>query len=289
VTVAARSARAVAWPPDPEARPGEQLIRRLVRMRRALRTAVLTVIGGAVVAHLFADLLVAWLAQPMVRVWTELAPGNPGMGDPTLYFKSPTEPFIAELVMSLWAGVFLASPLLFAQLWRLVAPGLRRRAGLTWALALGSSAMFLGGALFCHQLVLPAAYRFLIGYGEANLAEMSSLLGLDPGTTLGLQPSLMIGDYLSLTRRLLLAFGLVFELPIVMFILSWLGLVTARGLWRFNRWAIVLSFAVAAVLTPGPDVISQVMLAAPMVVFYNLSIAVAWMVERRRSAQDLAY
>lgn len=288
MTAAARSARDAASPRGPGQRPGEQLIRRLVRMRRALRTAALTVIGGAVVAHVFADVLVAWLAQPLVGVWAELSPGNPGMGDPTLYFKSLTEPFIAELVMSLWAGLFLASPLLFAQLWRLVAPGLRRRPGLTAALALGSAAMFLGGALFCHQLVLPAAYRFLIGYGEANLAEMNSLLGLDPGASLGLQPSIMIGDYLSLTRRLLLAFGLVFELPIVMFILSWLGLVTARGLWRFNRWAIVLCFVVAAILTPGPDVISQLMLAAPMVVFYNLSIGVAWMVERRRSAQDPA-
>src|SRR4029079_18038693 len=105
---------------------------------------------------------------------------------------------------------------------------------------------------------------------------------------IALQPLLGMDAYLSFVKKLLLAFGLVFELPLVLFFLSLAGVVTHRGLWRFNRWFTVIAFIVAAVLTPGPDVISQIFMALPMIVLYNLSIVLAYLVARRRAAAAAA-
>ena len=91
---------------------------------------------------------------------------------------------------------------------------------------------------------------------------------------------LMMQDYLDLTRDMMLAFGAVFELPLLIYFLSMVGLVTHRGLWKFNRWFVVIAFVVGAILTPSPDVVSQMMMATPMIVLYNLSILIAWRVTR---------
>jgi sec-independent protein translocase protein TatC len=134
-----------------------------------------------------------------------------------------------------------------------------------------SAVMFTGGALFCFYLALPNVYDFLLGYA-------------DPEN----KPVLMMQLYLDLTRDMMLAFGAVFELPLLILFLSMVGMVTHRGLWKFNRWFVVIAFVVGAVLTPTPDVVSQVVMAGPMIVLYNLSILLAWAVTARREKADAA-
>ena len=118
-------------------------------------------------------------------------------------------------------------------------------------------------------------YGFLIGYGGHDL-----------------QPMIMMSDYLDLTRDMMLAFGAVFELPLLIYFLALIGLVTHRGLWKFNRWFIVLAFIIGAILTPSPDAVSQIMMATPMVVLYNASILLAWRItvkrERKQAAEQAA-
>jgi sec-independent protein translocase protein TatC len=134
-----------------------------------------------------------------------------------------------------------------------------------------SAVMFAGGALFCFYFVLPNLYDFLLGYASAEY-----------------KPILMMQSYLDLTRDMMLAFGAVFELPLLIYFLAMVGLVTHRGLWKFNRWFVVIAFIVGAVLTPSPDVVSQIMMALPMIVLYNISILLAWSVTSKREKADVA-
>src|SRR6185436_2203639 len=185
-------------------------------------------------------------------------------------FSKPTEPFWVYMSVAMWAGIFVASPLIFYQLWRFIAPGLyktERRIGLLFAFF--SAVFFISGALFCYQFVLENLYTFLLSYADKNL-----------------QPQIMMGEYFDLTKDMMLAFGAVFELPLLIFFLAMVGLVTHRSLWKFNRWFIVLAFIIGAILTPSPDVISQIMMAVPMIVLYNLSILLAWRVTVKRERAD---
>jgi sec-independent protein translocase protein TatC len=187
--------------------------------------------------------------------------------------------------LAFWVGLIAAAPILFYQLW----VGLTRsrfpaQTRLALPFASATAACFVGGALFCYVVVLPVAFDFFLGYSNANLVTMASSLGLDGKAAhpMALKPALFIAPFLALTIRMLLAFGLVFELPIAIFFLSSIGLVTHRHMWRFSRWAIVLAFVLAAVLTPGPDLLSQVLMALPLLGLYNLSILIAWVMTRRR-------
>src|SRR5207302_7606303 len=101
-----------------------------------------------------------------------------------------------------------------------------------------------------------------------------------------LKPMIAMRDYVDLTRDMMLAFGAVFELPLLIYFLALVGLVTHRSLWKFNRWFIVLAFIIGAILTPSPDVVSQIMMATPMIVLYNMSILLAWRVTKKREAKD---
>lgn len=213
-----------------------------------------------------------WLQQPLFKVW---AKHQDTLGPPTMVFSSVTEPFWVYMSVALWGGIFVASPFIFFQLWRFVAPGLykrERRIGVVFAIF--SAVFFVSGALFCYQYVLRNLYEFLLSYATKEL-----------------HPMLVMKDYLDLTRNMMLAFGAVFELPLLIYFLALANLVTPRGLWKFNRWFVVLAFIIGAILTPSPDVVSQVMMAGPMIILYNLSIVAAYFVHRgkeKRLAEELA-
>jgi sec-independent protein translocase protein TatC len=138
-------------------------------------------------------------------------------------------------------------------------------------------------------MVLPVVFDFLLGYATNNLGKMSETLGLGHSLAenTALRPLLSMQEYLAMARKLLIAFGLAFELPLAIFFLSLTGAVTHRSLWKFNRWAIVLSFLVGAALTP-PDIYSQTLLAGPLIALYNLSIGVAYVVTIRRERREAA-
>ena len=253
---------------------------RFARVR--LRRVMLIFAVCWIVAFLFAQDLAVLLARPLINAWRQ----HQGLlGAPALHFSALIEPFWTSMTVALWAAIVIAAPIALYQVWRGVT---RARAPHRQAMALPFAAAtaicFAGGALFCFTVVMPVAFNFFLGYADDNLASMSSALGLHYklGGSVALKPALFIDPYLTLTIRMLVAFGLVFELPIAIFFLASVGLVTHRGLWRFNRWATVLAFVVAAFLTPGPDVLSQILMALPLLVLYNLSIIIAWFLTRRR-------
>lgn len=150
----------------------------------------------------------------------------------------------------------MASPVIFYQIWRFIAPGLyQHEKKVLLPFSFVSSLCFLGGAAFGYYVVFPPAFRFLIGYSSEFLEPMPA-----------------VSEYFSLALRLLLAFGVVFELPVLMVFLAKIGLVDAPFLVKNRKYAFLIAFIIAAVLTPTPDVVNQFFMAAPLVVLYEISI-----------------
>ncbi len=242
----------------------------LAELRDRVMYAAIFFMVAFVVCWIFADDIFTWLKAPLIDVWK--AHQDKLGTDPHLAFGRLTEPFWVDMSIGMWAAIFVSSPFIFFQLWRFIAPGLykRERRMVIW-FALVSAAMFCAGAAFCYYFVLGNLYGFLIGYGSHDL-----------------QPMIMMSDYLDLTRDMMLAFGAVFELPLLIYFLALIGLVTHRGLWKFNRWFIVLAFIIGAILTPSPDAVSQIMMAMPMVILYNVSILFAWRITVKRERKAAA-
>lgn len=238
----------------------EELRWRLIKTLVAIAVAFLA-------CYQFADVLFAFLTQPLHNA--KLLPSeNPGHG-PNLIGTGVVEAFFTKLKVALIAGIFLSSPVSFYQLWRFVAPGLyphEKRYALPFVFF--ASFFFVAGAAFCYALVLPVGYRFF----------------LDQYATIGVRPELRISEYLSFTARMLLAFGVTFELPVITFFLARAGAVTHKTMLGYWRYAVVGIFIAAAVLTPGPDVASQLLMATPLLVLYAASIGVAYVFARPRAA-----
>jgi sec-independent protein translocase protein TatC len=160
------------------------------------------------------------------------------------------------------AGIFLALPFLLLQVWLFISPGLKKRERM-YALPfiVSGTGMFVLGALFCQYVILPFAMQFLLTYQTAQLTPMIS-----------------VGHYVDFCSKFLLSFGLVFELPLVITLLSKLGLVTPQFLARNRKYAVLIAFIVAAILTPTPDMFNQTLMAAPILVLYEIGIIMARLV-----------
>ena len=248
----------------------------LKELRDRVRNAAIFFILAFLICWYFAKEIFAWLRQPLFDIWLQhTGPGIPpaeDWGPPKLIYTQLTQPFWVDMSIGMWAGIFVASPFIFYQLWKFIAPGLyKRERRTTVAFAVFSAVFFVSGALFCFYFALPKLYDFLLSYNDRSLQSLPS-----------------ITEYLDLTRDMMLAFGAIFELPLLIYFLAMVGLVTHRGLWKFSRWFIVLAFIIGAILTPGPDVVSQFMMATPMIVLYNISILLAWRVTKRREARQAA-
>ncbi len=237
-------------------------------LRDRVRNAAIFFVAAFVLCWVFSDDIFKWLEMPMRNAWDTAK-----MGDFHVVYTSLTEPFWVGMSIALWAGIFVASPFIFYQLWKFIAPGLyKKERRITVAFAVFSAVFFTGGALFCYYFVLPNLYDFLLSYSSDSHGEQRAMIAMQ--------------SYLDLTRDMMLAFGAVFELPLLILFLAMVGLVTHRGLWKFNRWFVVIAFVVGAILTPSPDVVSQIMMAMPMIVLYNFSILLAWRVTLKREAKD---
>ena len=188
-----------------------------------------------------------------------------------VHFFNPTEGFMIRFKVSLAVGLLAAMPFLLLQVWSFVAPGLfhhERRFVLPVLLA--STALFYLGLAFAYAFVVPRMVSFFLSFSAASL-----------------QPIINVTQYFAFVTKFCLAFGLVFQIPVVIVLLAWLGLVTPRQLWSQWRYGVVIIFIVAALLTP-PDAVSQLMMAIPMVVLYIGAIGLAFLVGRRRQARRRA-
>lgn len=240
----------------------------LRELRDRVRNAALCFLGGFVVSFIFRKEIFEFLKAPLLEAWT-----TAGVKEPFHQtYQTLTEPFWVDISIALWAGIFVSSPFIFYQLWKFIAPGLyKKERRITVSFAVFSGLFFTAGAAFCYYFVLEGLYGFLIGYGNPDQ-----------------KPMILMQDYLDLTRDMMLAFGAVFELPLLIYFLALTGIVTHRGLWKFNRWFIVLAFIIGAILTPTPDVPTQLMMALPMIALYNFSIIVAWRITLRRERKAAA-
>jgi len=189
-------------------------------------------------------------AKEEVRILTELA------RDYEIIALKPTEVFIAHLNVAFMTGIALSMPLLVYQLFRFMAPGLTHNEKRAVLFALpGITLFFLIGVLFCYFVVLPSALDFLLSFGEPLITSTPT-----------------VSEYLSFVTQFLLAVGLAFETPIIVLLLSRLGVATPLRLRRFRKWAYILSFVIAAIITPTPDPVNQIIVAVPIILLYEIGI-----------------
>lgn len=232
----------------------------LEELRKRLIVCFAAVGVGFALAYGFKEKLFQILTLPLISVMQQ--------GETLIYTGLP-EAFFTFLKVAFLAGLMIASPVIIYQFWMFVAPGLYdREKRLLLPIVFLSSIFFLGGALFGYFVVFPFGFEFFLGFATETIRPMPSMK-----------------EYLSFSAKLLLAFGLVFELPLVITFLARLGIVSVPFLKKSRKYAILLFFVVAAILTP-PDVVTQVMMALPMMLLYEISIIGARIFGKAKQAPD---
>ena len=234
--------------------PGEgkmTFLEHLDELRKRITHAVVALLVGFIVAF-------AFIGRVQAVIYERLTKDIPGG---QLIYTEPGEAFFLMLKMAALTGVLVASPYIMWQVWLFIAPGLyAKEKKLAIPFVLSSSALFIGGAAFSHYVVFPAAWTFFAGFSNSYIAFTPRI---DP----------VFGMYV----KLMLALGLTFQLPVLMFVLARLGIVTAGFLLRNFKYAVLIIFVVAAVVTPDGNPVTQVLVGGPMVVLYLFGIAAAWL------------
>jgi len=185
-----------------------------------------------------------------------------------LVFLAPAEGFWMNMKIALVAALILALPVIFQQLWSFISPGLHRKEKkYVVPFVLVATSLFLAGAAFCFFIVLPFAMSFLLTYKVGDF----------------MMPMLSVGQYTDFCLKFLLAFGAVFELPIIIVFATRIGLVTTKTLAKNRRYAILIAFIVAAILTPTPDAFNQTLMAVPMIALYEVGILVSRILIRQKA------
>lgn len=254
------------------------LIEHLAELRTRLIRAVAALVIGMVICFTVATPIFNFLTAPLCQALSQRGQ------DCDLIFISPQEGFFVAVKVSLLGGLFLAFPVIAGQLWRFVAPGLyRSERGALLPFLIASPFMFAAGASFAFYVVTPLAYDFFLGFqqfgtkGEALPDEQ-----VTQGLSVVFQGSAQ--EYLNLTIKFIVAFGLCFQLPVLLTLLGKAGLVSARGLADVRKYAVVGILVLAALVTP-PDVITQLILFVVVYGLYEVSIVLVRRVERQRIEQ----
>lgn len=246
------------------------LITHLIELRNRLMRAVAVWLLASILCYVFAEDVYRFLVQPLADAFA----GE----NRRLIATSLTETFVTYIKLAVYGGFFLAFPYIAAEIYLFIAPGLyRREKGVILPYLIAAPALFFAGAALAYIYVMPKAWQFFISFESPDLAG---------GLPLVLEAK--VSEYLSLVMQLVLAFGLSFQLPVVLTLLVRTGLLTTNQLTRARRYMIVILAAVAAVITP-PDVLSQILLLIPLYALYEISILACRAIERRRETEENAH
>jgi len=241
------------------------LLDHLIELRRRLLRAVLALIAAFAVCLPFADKIFGLLVRPLTAAFP------PGQG--RLVYTKLYEAFFVEVKVAIFAAFFLAFPVIANQIWAFIAPGLyakEKKAFLPFLFA--TPVLFVMGASLAYFVVMPTAFTWFLGFqGEAGGLKQEALPAM--------------GDYLSLVMNFILAFGASFQLPVLMLLLNRAGIVDRHQMARARRYVIVAIFTVAAIITP-PDVVSQLLLAAPLLVLFEGSLLLMRFTDRGKAKSD---
>lgn len=239
--------------------PATPLLTHAIELRRRLIISLVSLLCGFIICYSFAQEIYAFLVRPLADA--------SGDTPRRLIYTGLAEAFISYIRLSLWGGVLIAFPIIATQIWSFMAPGLykdERKAFLPFLIA--SPILFFIGAAMAYYYVFPVAWDFFLSFETAG--------------ELPIQLEAKVSEYLSLSMTFIFAFGLAFQLPVALILMAKLGIVSAAKLASFRRFAVVLIFAAAALMTP-PDIFSQVALAIPMLILYEISVFGARLVEKR--------
>ena len=232
----------------------------LEELRKRLIACAIAVGIGFVISYFFSERLFRLLIMPLREAMPE---------SDQLIFTNLPEMFLTYLKVAFIAGILAAAPIIFYELWMFVAPGLyQKEKRYAIPFVVSSTILFVGGSLFGYFVVFPFGFKFFLGFANEYVKALPS-----------------VKQYFSFSMKLLFAFGIVFELPVVVFFLAKMGLVTPDLLKRNRKYAILLTFVIAALLTP-PDVITQCMMAGPILILYEIGILVARLAQVKRQDDE---
>ncbi len=248
------------------------LVEHLIELRDRLKWAVAAFFVCFITAYIFAEEIYSFLVRPLAQIYAERGDENPRM-----IYTALTEAFFTYLKVSFYAALFVSFPVIAAQIYKFAAPGLyrtERHAFLPFLIA--TPVLFALGATLVYSFIFPLAWSFFLSFQTAPV-----------GTGIAIELEAKVNEYLSLVLKLMFAFGLAFQLPVAITLLARAGLTTAAALRRRRKYAAVIAFAGAAILTP-PDLISQVGLGIPIIILFEISIVLAAMMEKKRAARENA-
>jgi sec-independent protein translocase protein TatC len=237
------------------------LTEHLIELRKRLTNALIAILVGFVVCYYFKD----WLFTIITRPLTAALPKSS-----YLIYTGLTQAFFTYMKIAFFASVILTSPFIMYQVWKFIAPALLpNEKKFVVPFVLSSTFLFLSGVTFGYLVVLPPAFEFFVSFNNDYLRAMISF-----------------GDYLSFFVTFLLGFGVSFQLPVIIFFLAKLGIVTDKMLSKNRKYAILLIFIVAAVLTPSPDALSQILMAIPLLFLYEISIFIAKFAAKKKEIPE---
>ena len=247
------------------------LTEHLSELRRRILTSLAVVFVVFVVVFNYSETLFELVTFPL-RAELRFSVGSPYVEvikktAAPLVFLAPAEAFWMHLKVSLVAALILSLPIIFYQLWRFISPGLltkERRYVLPFVFF--ATLLFIVGALFCFVIVLPFAITFLLGYKTQNMA-----------------PMLSVGSYVDFCLKFILAFGIIFELPLAIIFLTRIGIVTPKTLAKNRKFAVLFAFIAGAILTPTPDMFNQTLMAVPIIILYEIGILVSRVMYRKKA------
>jgi sec-independent protein translocase protein TatC len=241
----------------------------LVELRKRLGLSVLSVFIAFIVAFVFHEAILAWVTAPLNEALDEVAHLSKKAADGMVTTHQVGGAFFVALKVSFFAGLLGALPFILYQLWLFVAPGLySNEKKMVLPFVIGGSIMFLVGVLFAYYVVTPFGFQFLITFGSFLYT-----------------PLINIEDYVGFFTKIMMGFGIAFELPVFAYFLALLGLVTDQTLKDFFKYAVLIIFVLAALLTP-PDVLTQLLMAAPLILLYGASILIVRVVNPHIADED---